>query len=64
MSRSTTSPEHCHMWNECYSINSINLHLCKVLLKAQVTLCLAKSFTSDDEVSVYIMYSYMYWLLQ
>ena len=34
------------------------------LLKAKIPLQLGKLFSSDDEVSVYIMYSNMYWLLQ
>ena len=33
------------------------------LLKAQVSFQLGKIFSSDNEVSVYIMYLYMYWLL-
>ena len=33
------------------------------LQKAQVSLQLGKIFSSDDKVSVYIMYSYKYWLL-
>ena len=33
------------------------------LLKFQISLQLGKIFSSDNEVSVYIMYSYMYWLL-
>ena len=33
------------------------------LLKAQVSLQLRKIFSSDKEVSVCIMCSYMYWLL-
>ena len=34
--------------------------LFQVLLKAQVSLQLGKIFSSDNEDSVYIMYSYMY----
>ena len=34
------------------------------LLKAQVPLQFGKVFSSDNGVSVYIMYSYMYWLLK
>ena len=33
------------------------------LQKAQVSLQLGKIFSLDYEVSVYIMYLYMYWLL-
>ena len=33
------------------------------LLKAQVSLQLGKISSSDNEVLVYVMYSYMYWLL-
>ena len=37
---------------------------CLALLKAQVSLQLGNVFSSDNGVSVSIMYSYMYWLLQ
>ena len=33
------------------------------LLKAHISLQLGKIFSSDNEISVYIMYSYMFWLL-
>ena len=33
------------------------------MLKAQVSLKLGKIFSTDNQVSAYVMYSYIYWLL-
>ena len=50
----------CKNRSQDYSISGVRVCITIALLKAQVSLQLGKIFSSDNGVSVSIMYSYMY----